>query len=94
MELANIWGANYVNSLMIRLILYYKATTEDEDINQLLEEALTYSQHIFDETHKYLEQGGYAPPIGFTDEDVNLNGPKIFTDEYHMLMLNTQALYG
>lgn len=93
-ELANLWGTNYSNSMMSVLIPYYLTHTKDQTIGELLKKALTYSEQILNETKKYLEQEEHPLPIGFTDEDVDLNGPKVFTDEFHLLLLNTQALYG
>ncbi|WP_167577761.1 DUF3231 family protein [Ammoniphilus sp. YIM 78166] len=93
MELANLWGANYVNSLMTQLILYFQNHSKDEEISQVLGEALGYCQRILGETEKFLEQAGHPSPTGFSEGDVDLSGPKIFTDEYCLLMLNTQALY-
>ncbi|MED4453056.1 DUF3231 family protein [Metabacillus fastidiosus] len=81
-EIASIWTA-YVNDSMSKCILgYFLKDIEDDEIRPIVQYAYDISSaHIEKLTHLF--QGEQLPlPIGFTNEDVNMNAPRLYTDSF------------
>ncbi|MED4532348.1 DUF3231 family protein [Metabacillus fastidiosus] len=81
-EIASIWTA-YMNDSMSKCILsYFLKDIEDEEIRPIVQYAYDISSaHIEKLTHLF--QGEQLPlPIGFTDEDVNMDAPRLYTDSF------------
>lgn len=81
-EVANLWGAYIGNTMSVCVLNYFHHHVQDEEIGDVLSCALNLSKktvatikHIF--THE-----NYPIPRGFTDEDVNLDAPRLYTDTF------------
>ncbi|MCM3033970.1 MULTISPECIES: DUF3231 family protein [unclassified Niallia] len=84
-EIGGLW-ANYLSdSLYICVYKYYLATVEDAEIKTVLEHALDLSQQHVKVISDIFKEEGHIIPHGFTDEDVNVNSPRLFSDEFFLL---------
>lgn len=94
-ELAGIWGAYMDASLMTAVYSYFREKTEDEEIQPVIQEALDLSQNHADKLKELFESENHPVPVGFTDEDVNIDAPRLYTDSYmlqHALQLGTLGM--
>ncbi|MEW9672775.1 DUF3231 family protein [Ammoniphilus sp. 3BR4] len=93
-EIANLW-TNYMNDTMaICVIKYVLEKVEDSEIKPVFEYALELSQShvktltgIFNEEH-------FPIPYGFTDEDVDLSAPRLFSDTYWLFYMLEMTIHG
>ncbi|HZG72449.1 MAG TPA: DUF3231 family protein [Chondromyces sp.] len=86
-EVGNLW-ANYMNdSMSICILKYYLAVVNDAEIRAVLEHALDISKQHIEVVTKIFKEEGIAVPIGFTEQDVNVNAPKLFSDEFFLLYI-------
>ncbi|WP_088102096.1 DUF3231 family protein [Halalkalibacter urbisdiaboli] len=84
-EVGNLW-VNYLNdSMAICVLTYYLAHVEDTKIKKVLEHALDLSKQHVDVIKEIFKEEKIAIPHGFTDEDVNLHAPRLFSDEFMLL---------
>jgi hypothetical protein len=96
-EIANLWSQYINDSMGAAVIRYYLEKVEDQDIRQILEFAYQLTQSHLEKIKKFLEQEKYPIPIGFTEEDVNLNAPRLFSDMlmlYYMYIMSLHGLTG
>jgi hypothetical protein len=80
-EIAGLWGNYMADSMFVGMFKYFVAKVEDAEIKTVLEHALDISvQHIGVMTNIFNEEG-HALPLGFTEQDVNVDAPRLFSDE-------------
>src|SRR5699024_2752390 len=83
-ELAEVSGA-YINaSLSAHVLAYFLAIVEDEDIKSVLQEGYTLSQSHMEKLQTVLQQNNQPIPAGFTKDDINLDAPRLYTDNYFL----------
>jgi hypothetical protein len=93
-ENAVIWS-QYVNDSLSRCILRYMLhDVKDEDIRDLLEFALELAETHLEKTKQFLTLENLPIPIGFTDEDVTVDAPSLFTDTFKIVYLHIMTIHG
>ncbi|MCR8848103.1 DUF3231 family protein [Rossellomorea sp. SC111] len=93
-ELANLW-TQYVNDSLARCMFrYFLHHVQDTDIIQVLEYAFELTERHLQKVEEFLTIEGYPIPKGFTDEDVTVDAPPLFTDSYIIVYLHIMAIHG
>ncbi|MGY0694055.1 DUF3231 family protein [Virgibacillus sp. FSP13] len=83
-EMGKLW-ATYVGNTMGKCVLtYYLKNVNDKDVKKVLEDALRLDESLMQEIKTLFKEGNFPLPIGFTDEDVNLDAPRLFHDEFYL----------
>ncbi|WP_158299435.1 DUF3231 family protein [Paenibacillus antri] len=93
-EIANLWTTDMNNLVYIFSIPYYMNQCEDEEIRSIIELALEISQDIVGNVEKIFKQENFPLPFGFTEEDVYLHTPRLYSDQFALLQYNTLAENG
>ncbi|WP_078596515.1 DUF3231 family protein [Evansella clarkii] len=93
-ELANLW-TQYINDNMSQYVLSYLIkTTQDKEINEVLEFSLQLSKSHLQKIKPFLAKENYPIPKGFSDIDVNLEAPALFTDTFHIVFIQIMSIHG
>ncbi|MGG4169298.1 DUF3231 family protein [Rossellomorea vietnamensis] len=93
-ELANLW-TQYVNDSLARCMFrHFLHYVQDTDIIQVLEYAFELTERHLQKVEEFLTSEGYPIPKGFTDEDVTVDAPPIFTETYIIVYLHIMAIHG
>jgi len=79
-EIANLWTHYIRETLSICVNKYMLNTIQDPEIHSLFQTALQYSFNHVDTLKKLFKKENFPIPNGFTDEDINLEAPALFTD--------------
>src|SRR4051794_21119286 len=82
-EIGKLWATYMGNSMAKCILSYYLQHVEDENIKNLLENALKLTEEFLKTIKEIFEKENFPIPKGFTEEDVNLNAPRLFEDEYY-----------
>lgn len=83
-EISNLW-MSFMNDSMAKCVLsYFLEKTEDSEIQPVLEYALSLSEKHIQTVKDIFEHEDYPIPIGFTNQDVDLTAPRIFSDALHL----------
>lgn len=83
-EIGKLW-ATYVGNTMAKCVItYYLQHVDDQDIKKVIENALTIIESLIKNTKDILSGEEIPLPIGFSEEDVNLEAPRLFTDEFYL----------
>ncbi|RAS80280.1 DUF3231 family protein [Priestia endophytica] len=81
-EIACIW-TNYMQDSMSKCVLsYLLQTVEDEDIRPLIQRAYDISCTHIEELNTLFQQEQIPLPTGFTNKDVNVKAPRLYTDAF------------
>lgn len=90
-EISGLWNAYMSESLLIRVLSYYVNRVECEETRGLLQLTLDRSKQNITEITVFFNEAGLPIPEGFTDNDVNINAPRLFTDSFYLAYLSYMA---
>ncbi|WP_458413777.1 DUF3231 family protein [Schinkia sp. CFF1] len=93
-EMGKLWATYMGNSMAKCILSYFLQHVEDADIKMLLENALKLTDDFLKMTTEIFTKENFPIPKGFGDEDVNLNAPRLFQDEYYPHYLKYAAKAG
>lgn len=96
-EIANLWSQYMNDSLAICVNKHALQVIDDIEIRSIYEKALQLSINHIESVSKILKQENLAVPVGFTDEDVHLEAPRLFSDSfllYYLYIMSTHGLSG
>src|SRR5690625_535464 len=81
-EIASLW-TSYMNDSMYNCILKFMLKhIEDTEIKGVVQQSLDISDKHLKQLQSIFKEDEFAMPIGFDDEDVNMNAPWLYTDIY------------
>ncbi|WP_172840445.1 DUF3231 family protein [Virgibacillus phasianinus] len=92
-EVSSLWTAYQADTMMIRGIQYFLVNIEDEDIKETLEFALNLIEEHKNGVEEIFTKEEYPIPQGFTEEDVNLDAPRLFTDKLYLEFILSMSGY-
>ncbi|WP_019413957.1 DUF3231 family protein [Paenisporosarcina sp. TG20] len=96
-EMGLLWGQFQNDTLGICTISYLLNTVEDPKIQSILEYALELSLDHIRVIKEILHAEQHPIPMGFTEQDVNVNAPRLFSDVfmlYYMANMGSMGLNG
>jgi hypothetical protein len=86
-EMGKLWTTYMGNTLAKCVLRYYLQHINDQDIKKVLESALNLSEALVGKIKEIFIQENFPIPNGFTDEDVNIAAPRLFSDEFYLYYL-------
>jgi len=93
-ELAALWGS-YLNDSMAACVLkYFLAKNEDAAFADVIRYALHLSEQHVRTVRDLFEKEGIPCPVGFTEEDVFVEAPRLYSDPLHMYYINSMCKIG
>lgn len=86
-EIGFLW-VQYLNDTLATCVMrYFKNTCEDKEILPLIENSLSIAQNDIHIIKEIFSNENHPIPVGFTEEDVNLNAPKLFSDGFILMYI-------
>lgn len=79
-EIAALWTTYIQNSATNCFFKHFLQKVEDSEIEKVVKEALFLGEKYNEEIVKIFSSEGFPIPDGFSDKDVYLSAPRIFTD--------------
>ena len=93
-EIASLW-TGYMNDSMSKCVLGFMLKyIEDPDIKPVIQYTYDLSSEHVEQLLVIFEQENYAIPTGFTEQDVNMNAPWLFSDVFCLTYVNHMAKVG
>jgi hypothetical protein len=80
-EIANIWSQFQNDTMAICVYKYMLKIVEDVSIRPILELSLRLAESHITKLKDYFTQEKFPIPHGFTEDDVDLTAPRLFSDE-------------
>ncbi len=98
-EISALWTSYQNDTMMICGLRHFLQNVDDPQIRIILEKLLAISEEHQITLTEIFTAEGYPVPIGFTENDVHLDAPRLFSDRIYLeLMLNVAnfnlAIYG
>jgi hypothetical protein len=93
-EKMNLWTTYMTDSMTICMLKHFIKNVDDEEIRPLIQYALHLSNQHVQKVSDIFREEKLAVPLGFTEEDVNENAPRLYPDAYYLLYLHKQSNLG
>jgi hypothetical protein len=93
-EMGSLWTSYMTDSMIICVLQYFLSKVEDTEIKPQIELAMKYSLEHIQEITKIFKSENFPIPIGFTEQDVNANAPRLYADTYFLYYLRNMAKFG
>jgi len=93
-EIGSLW-TGYMNDSMSKQILGFMLKyIKDSDIKHIIQHAYDLSSTHLEKLITIFKEEQYAIPNGFTEQDVNMNAPWLFTDLFSLTYVNHMSRVG
>lgn len=93
-EVSALWLQYMGDSMAICIYKYFLKIVENTDIKPILESALKLAEGHISKIANILKDDHFQVPIGFTDDDVNLNAPRLFSDQFLLFYSYIMTIHG
>ncbi|HJV46659.1 MAG TPA: DUF3231 family protein [Bacillota bacterium] len=93
-ELATLWTQYMNDTLGLCVNRYMLEIVEDSGIRSLIEYAIHLGESHVEKIKTFLSSDNFPIPQGFTDHDVNMKTPRLFTDQFCLHFLNIMSIHG
>lgn len=83
-EMGKLW-ATYVGNTMGKCVLsYFLQHVDDKEIKNCLQYALGLCEQYIKDIEAIFKQADFPIPVGFSNDDVNLEAPRLFEDNFYL----------
>ena len=95
-EITSLWTQYQSDSLSLRFntFMYHNLEMHNDDIKEIFKEAIATSENNLSEIERIFKQEGYPIPQGFTEHDVHLEAPKLYSDDFCLKYLHEMTIHG
>jgi hypothetical protein len=93
-EIAALWTTYMNNSMSIQILNYFLSKVEDTEIKAIIEKGHNISDKLLGQITEVFQQEKIPIPNGFSESDVNLNAPRLFTDSFMITYGNHMSKAG
>ncbi|MDF2935213.1 MAG: hypothetical protein K0Q90_586 [Paenibacillaceae bacterium] len=93
-EISNLWASYMTDSMSICGMRYFLEHLKDDRIRAIVEFALQLALDHMQKLSSIMTLEGYPLPAGFTDQDVNLEAPRLFSDNLILMYIGHMAKLG
>lgn len=83
-EISSLWGSYQEDTLTICGINFFLKHVDDSPTQHILELALQMAKKRTEKVIHLFNEENYPIPQGFSDKDVNLNAPRLFSDKLYL----------
>lgn len=90
-EVGKLWATYMGNSMSKCVLSYYLNHVDDKEIKKVLEKAMNLSEQFTQTIKEMFTKENHPVPVGFTPEDVNVEAPRLFADEFYLHYLKYVA---
>lgn len=93
-EISALWYQHTGDTMAICVNKYFLTIVEDKKIKAVLEFALESSESHVSQISGFLNDAHFQLPLGFTDSDVNLQAPRLFSDPFLLFYTYIMTIHG
>jgi hypothetical protein len=89
--LANLWASYFDNTLKENVVKVFLQVVEDSETRQVLENSLLYAKDHLKFILNIYSTEGYPVPNALTEQDIDIQSTRLFTDEFVLSILEDIA---
>lgn len=93
-EVCTLWNQYMGDSLAICMYKYFLNIVENKEVKSIIETALELSQSHITQITEFFNQAKFQVPMGFKGSDININAPRLFTDDFFVFYTEIMTMHG
>lgn len=93
-EMASLWTQYINDTLAVCVNSYFLEKVEDEEVRPIIEFTLEASKENMAIARTIFEKDDFPIPLGFTEQDVNVKAPRLFSDTFVLMYLRQMSILG
>lgn len=93
-EIASLWGQYMADTMLLCVNRYMLNIVENRDIKSVIEYSIQLGEQHVNNIETVFSKENFPIPNGFTEQDVNLDAPRLFSDEFYLYYLHEMAIHG
>ena len=93
-EVSALWLQYLGDSMAICIYKYFLNIVEDKEIKAILKFALQLAESHVMKITEFLKSANFQVPIGFKENDVNVNAPRLFSDQFLLFYSYIMTIHG
>ncbi|MBA2939099.1 DUF3231 family protein [Paenibacillus sp. CGMCC 1.16610] len=93
-ELTPLWAGYQGDSMANCVLKYFLNKVEDAEVKPIVEYALGLTEEHMEFKNSLFKNEKFPIPLAFTDNDVNINAPRLFSDCFMLLYLRNMGIAG
>src|SRR4051812_1410612 len=91
-EMSGLWAQYISDTLAVCVTHYFIAKVEDEEVRPVLEFTNETARENISIMEEIFKKDEFPIPTGFSDQDVNPNAPKLFSDTFVLMFLRHMSI--
>ena len=93
-EIGELWNTYMSYSMYTCVYKHFLSNVQDKDIRSVLEFAMDIANKRVTWVMETFNKEGLPIPIGFTDEDVNIKAPRLYSDPFYLHYIKNKTNVG
>jgi hypothetical protein len=93
-ELGYLWTGLAINNMSKWFLTVFCKHSQDKEVKDLFSFASEITNQIILERDKILRNEGYPVPVGFSEKDINLSAPPLFSNRFIVKYLHSATRLG
>ncbi|MFC0560178.1 DUF3231 family protein [Halalkalibacter alkalisediminis] len=90
-EIGILWTQYLQNSMSLQIVKYFNEIVEDTDIRLIVEQTLQLTGKVNSEIEQFFQVENIPTPDAFSESDVNLKAPRLYTDPFILWFIETMG---
>src|SRR3954447_706744 len=91
-EMTSLWSQYINDTLAVCVNSYFLEKVEDEEARPIIEWTLDTAKENVSIMQELFKKEDFPIPIGFTEQDVNPNAPRLFSDTFVLMYLRNMSI--
>ncbi|WP_198508227.1 DUF3231 family protein [Bacillus alkalisoli] len=83
-EISSIWSSYLYNTMASCIMKHFEVTAEDERVKTIVTKAITITEERIALLQNLFTNENMIKPDGFTEKDVHLHAPRLYTDLFYI----------
>jgi hypothetical protein len=93
-EIANLWTAYSTDGMSKCMLQYFLSKVEDPEVRPVIQYALELTSTHLQYITRIFEEEQFPVPHAFSEKDVNIEAPRLFSDNFFLLYIFNMAKAG
>lgn len=93
-EVSALWLQYLGDSMAICIYKYFLEIAESKEIKPIIETGLKLAEGHINKITDFLKKDNFQIPVGFTEKDVNLDAPRLFSDSFLLFYSYIMTIHG
>ncbi|WP_284645954.1 DUF3231 family protein [Paenibacillus silviterrae] len=93
-EISALWNQYMGDSMSVCMYKYFLSIVEDKEIMPIMEFALQLAEEHIEKITMFFNDANFQGPQGFTESDINVNAPRLFSDSFLLFYSYIMSIHG